>query len=108
MRKAEIEVGKVYTNKKRDRFRVVIDLGCYPLYPGQADLAGVQFLQVVRRKKGLTFDPGRYNVSGKYAHGSGTYGQSTVASFATWSKSLASEEEANKALGTLLAAGVSS
>ena len=96
MKRSEIEIDGVYANKRGDRFRVVTGVGHYPLYEGQADLGGIQYLSIVRRKRGLVFAPGNYTSKGKRSMGgrAGLYGHITVTSFASWAGQKISEKDA--------------
>lgn len=73
MKKSEIRVGTDYANGKK--IRKVIDIGNYPLYPGQQDRDDVKYLVV---------DDGT-----KDNRKCGIIGVMTKASFANWAKKIA-------------------
>ena len=72
MKKSEIRVGTDYANGKK--IRKVIDIGNYPLYPGQQDRDDVKYLVV---------DDGT-----KDNRKCGIIGVMTKASFANWAKEI--------------------
>lgn len=73
MKKSEIRVGTDYANG--NKIREVIDIGDYPLYPGQQDRDDVKYLVV---------DDGT-----KDNRKCGVIGVMTKASFANWAKKIA-------------------
>ena len=77
MKKSEIRVGTDYANGKK--IRKVIDIGNYPLYPGQQDRDDVKYLVV---------DDGT-----KDNRKCGIIGVMTKASFANWAKKIAEEKK---------------
>jgi hypothetical protein len=72
MKKSEIRVGTDYANGKK--IRKVIDIGNYPLYPGQQDRDDVKYLVV---------DDGT-----KDNRKCGIIGVMTKVSFANWAKEI--------------------
>lgn len=78
MKKDQIKIGSDYSNGK-GRIRTVLDIGDYPLYPGQTDHDCVKYSVVNdgTKKNGMR----------------GKIGVSTRTSFAIWAKEQIESEE---------------
>ena len=92
MKRTDIQTGAVYTDGK-NRFRTVTGEGYYPLYSGQMDADCIEYTQRdVRTTRGKTRV---VDVSSDYPRNrrSPLHHHITRASFATWAKRLATEDE---------------